>query len=423
MTGPVAALVDAYTAGQYLPPAFRALGASLVHVQSTPQLIASMGVPDFSVYDELIVNEDPERTAARLARLPVTCVVAGMEPGVLLADTLSDALGLPTNGAARASLRRDKHAMTEALRAAGLRCARQFKSDDPDAILAWADREGPYPYVVKPTDSAATDSVFICHTPGELDKAAREVRDRTTIFGKQNDEVLVQTFLEGTEYVIDMVSYAGSRYVCGVWRYDKRFADGSHPIYDTERLLSDDDPVVRELVDYTDAALAALGVRFGPSHAEVMLTPDGPALVEVGTRMAGNMHPGFHDQCAGANQADLTALAFLRPADFLRSYGGRTYRKRKEAICYLTPTALNGVVTGIDEAVVAEISALKTVYTLNVKKKVGDRLRPTVDLFSSTLRVFMRAADDDDIAADYRRVQELADRVYIVSSPAEGIDD
>lgn len=414
MTRPVAAIVDAYTAGQYLVPAFRALGASVVHVQSTPKLIASMPAPDFSVYDELIVNDDPERTAARLAQLPVVCVVAGMEPGVLLADRLSDTLGLPTNGALSAPLRRDKHAMIEALRATGLHCARQIKSSDPEAILAWASREGPFPYVVKPTDSAATDSVFICRTPADLDQAVREVRGRKTIYDKLNDEVLVQSFLEGEEYVVDMVSYAGSRYVCGVWQYNKRIAVGNHPIYDTERLLPADDTTVRELIDYTNAALDALNVRFGPSHAEVIRTPKGPALVEVGTRMAGNMHPGFHDHCAGANQADLTALALLSPADFLRSYGGTTYHRRHEAVCYLTPTTLDGVVTGIDEAVVGEIKALKTVFLLNVKNKVGDRLRSTVDLFSSTLRVFMTADNHDDIAEDYRSVQELADRVYLL---------
>ncbi len=414
MTRPVAAIVDAYTAGQYLVPAFRALGASVVHVQSTPELIGSMPAPDVSGYDEVIVNDDAARTAARLAGLPVVCVVAGMEPGVLLADQLSDALGVPTNGASSAPLRRDKHAMIEALRAAGLHCARQIKSDDPEAILAWASSEGPYPYVVKPTDSAATDSVFICQTPTDLDQAVREVRGRKTIYGKPNDEVLVQSFLKGEEYVVDMVSYAGSRYVCGVWQYNKRIAVGSHPIYDTERLLPADDTTVRKLIDYTNAVLDALNVRFGPSHAEVICTPEGPALVEVGTRMAGNMHPGFHDRCAGANQADLTALAFLRPADFLQSYGGTTYQKRHEAICYMTPTALEGVVTAIDEAAVAEISALETVFMMNVKNKVGDRLRPTVDLFSSTLRVFMTAESHEDIARDYSRVRELADQVYVV---------
>jgi len=411
---PVAVLVDAYTAGQYLPPAFKAQGAAVVHVQSTPRLIGSMPAPDLSVYDELVVHEDLTKTATRLSRLPVVCVVAGMEPGVRLADELSDALGVPTNGASSAPVRRDKYAMIETLRAAGLRCARQIKSGDPEAILAWVAGEGPYPYVVKPLDSAATDSVYICRDLAELHGAVREVRGRHTIYDKPNDEVLVQSFLDGHEYVVDMVSYAGSRYVCGVWQYIKRVAGGSHPIYDTEWLLPADEEPVPTLIAYTNAALDALNVRFGPSHAEVILTPDGPALVEVGTRMAGNMNPGFHDYCAGANQADLTAFAFLRPADFLGSYGGRTYQKRKEAACYLTPTAHDGVVVDIDDAVATEIGRLKTVFGLNVKNKVGDRLRPTVDLFSSTLRVFMADDSRDDIVGDYHRIQELAERVYIV---------
>ncbi|MFC7760332.1 hypothetical protein ACFQY4_21615 [Catellatospora bangladeshensis] len=88
-------LVDAYTSGQYLPPEFAALGAELVHVQSTAELMPSMPAPDLSVYRENIVHEDLVKTVAQLAPYRPVCVMAGQEPGVLLADELAGSWACP----------------------------------------------------------------------------------------------------------------------------------------------------------------------------------------------------------------------------------------------------------------------------------------------------------------------------------------
>jgi carbamoylphosphate synthase large subunit len=411
---PVAVLVDAYASGHHFLPAFERAGADCVHVQSTPNPLASAPSTDFSVYDVNVVHVDIDKTLAVLRDYPVVCVVAGHEPGVLLADELSDAMGLPTNGPVTSRLRRDKYEMIEALRAAGLHCAQQFKSGDAEEIVDWAERAGPYPFVVKPLSSAGTDGVQICHDTEQVRRAATSVLGSTDVHAQPNDEVLIQTYLDGPEYVVDMVSYAGMRYTVHAWKYHKRLVHGTRRIYDIDRLVPADASPVPELVSYVDAAMDALGVRFGPSHAEVIVTPDGPALVEVGARLSGGVHPGFHDRCLGANQADLTALAYLDPGSFITRYAGRTYAQREEAIAYATPTELDGVVERIDDAVVAEIRALPTVFDVDVKVRPGSRIRPTVDLFSATMRVFMCAADYADIQRDYERLQGLKDRVFVL---------
>ncbi len=411
---PVVVLVDAYTSGQYLPPEFAALGAQLVHVQSSAELMASMPAPDLSVYRENIVHEDLVKTVAQLEAYRPVCVMAGQEPGVLLADELAAQLGLPANTASLSPARRDKYQMIETLRAAGLHCAGQFKSRDVAALAGWAQQTG-YPVVVKPLRSAAGDGVFVCATDGEVRAAAQAVLASDTIYGEPNAEVLVQSYLHGPEYVVDMVSYDGGRYLCGVWQYHKRLLPSGRNIYDREHLLHPDEPPAPQLTAYVEQALDALGVRYGPSHAEVIMTPDGPALVEVGCRIAGNMHPGFHDRCAGGNQASLTALAWLQPARFLRDHAGRRYRKRCEAICCTTSTTLDGIVDHIGQEAVAQIAALETVHRLDLKLAPGDRIRPTVDLYSSTMRIFMCGADMADIDRDYQRIGTLKDRVYPIS--------
>jgi hypothetical protein len=410
-TRPTAVLVDAYTSGNYLPPAFARLDADLVHVLSTPEPLASMTPPNWDAYAATLVCDTPEATAARLREFAPVSIVAGQEPGVPLADRLAELLGLPGNSTALSAARRDKYEMIEALRRAGLHCADQFKSDDAEEVVAWAERRDTYPVVVKPLSSAATDGVAVCRTPEQVRKAAAHVLATSSIFDEPNREVLVQSFLAGEEYVVDTVSGDGRRYTCGVWRYRKRLLD-THNVYDREGLQAPDADPVPELVPYVHDALDALGIRNGPAHAEVILTPEGPALVEVGARMAGNMHPAFHDECAGANQADVTALACVAPAEFRDRYAGRVYRKLREADVYTVPTERDGVVDAVDEAVVAEIEALDSVYGLNLKLRPGSRMRPTVDLYTSTMRIFLLGETSEALERDYRRIQQLADRVY-----------
>lgn len=408
---PVGAIVDGYSTGNFLPAAFRALDVQVVHVQSTAELMPSMLAPDLAQYSDNVVFDGPD-AIAKLADRDLAFVIAGQEPGVPLADQLSETLGLATNGSALSSARRNKFDMIEVLRAVGLRCALQFKSDKPAELADWAERNGAVPAVVKPLSSASTDGVFICRTREEIIEAAEWVLAAKDIFDIRNTEVLIQSYLDGPEFIVDTVSCDGERFVCGVWQYDKSLLPNGKKIYDKDILLAADAAPVPELIAYIDQVLDALNIRWGAAHAEVILTADGPALVEIGARLNGNMNPGFHDVCLGQNQADLIALAYVRPDEFKARYGGRVYQRRQPAVVYNTPTTLDGTVDAIDEAVVAKISELDSVHLLSVKIKPGGRIRATVDLLTSPLRVFMTAPAQDQIMTDYEAIRELKDKVY-----------
>jgi carbamoylphosphate synthase large subunit len=408
----VAVVVDGYSAGNFFPAAFAPYGVRLVHVRSTPELIPTMSPPNLSEYDENIVMADEAALVERLRRDDPVCLVPGQESAVELADRLSETLGLPSNGSALSRARRDKYEMIEALRRAGVRCARQLRTADPAAVAAWAEGEAGAPVVVKPLSSAATDGVYVCATPAEARSAAERVLAARDIFGFRNTEVLVQSYLAGTEYIIDTVSSDGHRYACGVWRYAKTLLPSGKNIYDKDILVDPDAAPAPELVAYVDEVLDALGIRWGAAHSEVIVTEDGPVLVEVGARVNGNIDPGFHDACLGGNQAALDVRAYLRPAEFQKEYGNRVYQKLRSGIVYNAATDLDGVVTAVDETAVAEIGAVPGVHKVLVKLRPGGRIRPTVDLLTSPLRVFLVGGDDDQVLAAYERVRELTARVY-----------
>lgn len=412
-----AVVVDGYSAGNFYPRAFADLGADVLHVQSTAELMPTLSPPRLSEYtlNAVCADGDTESLVRQLKPYAPVCVVAGQDGAVLMADQLGEALGVPSNGTLLSRARRDKYEMIEALRRAGVRCADQFKSEDPQSVVAWATERDSYPVVVKPLSSAASDGVSICKSAEEVLQAAEAVLATPDIFGTQNREILVQSYLAGTEYIVDTVSCDGQRYTCGVWRYEKSLLPNGKNIYDRDILLDGRSDLVAELTEYIDEVLAALDVRWGPAHAEVIMTPAGPTLVEIGTRLSGHIDSDFHDVCLGHNQAALTALAYLQPETFQERYGNKTYSRLRPATVYEAPTTLTGTVTAVDEKIVDEIHALESVHRVAVKLKAGDRITPTVGLLTSVLRVHMTASDEHQLAADYEKVRALKDALYCVT--------
>ncbi|MFF4370548.1 ATP-grasp domain-containing protein [Streptomyces sp. NPDC001594] len=410
-------IVDGYSNAPALVSAFAERGYRAVHVLSSAEPHPGMVPPRPEDYAQWFVCPDEaavDATVSALAALGPVAVVPGQEPGVRLADTLSERLGLATNGTARSAARRDKYEMIETLRAAGIRCAEQFKSGSARAVGDWARALGTLPVVVKPLSSASADNVYICRSAEEAEEAARRVLGSQDVFGGRNTEVLVQSFLEGPEFSVDSVSAEGRHHLADVWESRRKSIGGGRQIYDMAVLLDPDADPVPALRAYVRTVLDALGIRHGASHAEIILTPRGPALVEIGARMNGAMIPDFYREVLGTDVARLVAHAYTDPGDFVRRYGDGTYRRLRAAAVYEVPTALDGTVRSVDTAVADKIAALPSVYAVALRSGPGKRIRPTTDLMSSPLRVLLAGADERALLRDRAVVDELRDLVYEV---------
>lgn len=399
-----AAVVDAYSTGARLAPRFAAAGLPVVHVQSSPSLpefyLRAFRVGDFV---ENVVHEgDLEATAARLAAHEPAFVVVGAEPGVPLADALSERLGLPSNGSAQSAARRDKNAMSEALRAAGLRTAEALKTADANAAVAWAAERGGAPVVVKPLDSAGTDGVSICHDAAAIEAAFATSLGRPNALHGANEQLLVQELLEGTQLFVNSISWDGVHHVSEVWRDNKQRAAANF-IYDYEELLPRHGSQQDQVVPYVESVLDALGIRFGPAHTEVMLTATGPVLVESGARMHGSVPDEIVDRCTPSHQT-LTAEAYLDPHSVARR-AQQPYELAAAAYCVMLISQHEGRI--VDDAGMREIEALPSFAGTISMLGPGDQLKKTVDLFSCPGIIYLVDPDREQLKADYDRIREL----------------
>ncbi|MFB6842838.1 ATP-grasp domain-containing protein [Streptomyces sp. NPDC056361] len=404
--GPCIVMVDAYAAVRSLVLEFREQGCSVVRVQSTrgvPYVYRSAPhVPDDFVAD--IVHEgDVAATADAIAGFAPIAVISGGEIGVELADLLAERLGLPGNGTDLSAARRDKHLMIETLRAAGLRAARQLRATDADELAAW-HRELGGRVVVKPPRSAGSQGVSFCDTPEESVAAYRSLADADDVFDEPNRGAVAQEYLAGTEYMVNTVSRDGRHHVCDVWRTGRVSANGVVDLCDALSLVDSGSRVVEPLTEYGFQVLDALGIRHGPAHLEIRMTPDGPCLVEVGARIAGGGIPAAAGLGIGASQLDWTVEAFLRPERF-HARAGTPYEVKRYC-------AIAGMVSPVEGVLreyrgIEEIERLEGFHALATLVKPGQDLRRTVDDLTYPVIVTLLHDLDEVVQRDLNTIRHL----------------
>jgi len=279
------AIVDAYSTGNQICQRLAERDVSAFHIQSNhsiPKLLEkSYRKSDFDI--NFIFNQNWNELLNYIIKQSPTHVIAGSETGVLLADKISNALGLSANDIALSEARRDKYFMLKAIKSAGLKSAWQFKENNLENLLSKLSSES-FPVVIKPVSSSSGDGFHICHNKIDVCEAYYKIVGELNIFEEMNNAVLCQELLKGTEYVVNTVSYKGKHYITDIWEMQHRHTKNISMVIDSMTLLPTSHKAWQILMQYTRNVLTTLGVNFGPAHTEIMLTQDGPSLIEVNAR-------------------------------------------------------------------------------------------------------------------------------------------
>lgn len=323
-------VVDTFSTGAYLAHVLFHAGYSVICVLSgdLKHLLDMVSKNlSYTFVATHVFNDQEERPLESLVQrirasvdLPITAVFAGAETGVILSDMLSEILGLRTNGTALSEARRDKYIMGETVRRAGVRAVKQFVSSKIEDVRAYIAEWNPQPFevIVKPCNSAGSDSINLCKNIEEVEAAFQAIIGRHNGIGLLNSTVLIQEYLTGIEYVVDTVSLGGVHKVVAVWEYDRRAINGAGFVCMGQRLLCTDEPVVERLIAYQKQVIDALGIVNGPTHGEVKWHRGEPVLVEVGSRCHGaeGLWVPIEDEVYHYNQVDATAAAYLNQTLF-----------------------------------------------------------------------------------------------------------
>ena len=419
-----AIIVDPLSTGREYPHAFRDAGATPIAVLSTPKpvpvLVDSWHPENFEHVHYFEGDYSPERIAslaADLAKYDPICIIPGAETGVRLYEALVVQL-LPGTGNVPelSDARRDKWEMAKAVAKAGVPHLRQLFSADADEIAAWIAESGlaDHDLVVKPPNSGGTDDVHI--VPAGSD-AWRPLLARMTTevnhLGMVNGGILIQEFAPGNEFLIDSYSVDGKHGLVDVCRYTKVRKGDRIGIYDRVDFLAPDDPETQIVWEYTLKVLDALGFRNGCGHAEVMLTPQGPRLVEIAERPAGGGHQLISKLATGSNHI-LRTVRHRVHGEFLPSY---------QLLQHLSGVFISSPHAGIwrNAEIFDELEQLPSFVNRFFWYGTGDWVPATEDISSALAWVTFAAPTVEEINRDYRRLKELEAQIMIEPVPTDEV--
>jgi biotin carboxylase len=402
-------IVDPFSTGADLAPQFTRRGWRSVALLSSPRL------PDLYVdrvrcadFEHVVVHEaNLQATANALGELSPAAVLAGTEIGVELADALAAALGLPGNGTSTTRCRRHKGAMARAVAAAGLSVPACFEAACEADAVEWAESHGG-PVVVKPVDSAGGDSVTFCSRASEVGTAIRALLGKVNRMGRVNQTVLVQQQMTGEQYFVNSVSKGGRHRIVEIWA-DRRQSRPEGTICDREDLLPASGWPQDGLVAFVRGVLDALGIREGPAHTEVMLTPEGFMLIESAARMQGTIAPTAVSAALGENHVTATVATVVDGASF-DAASQYELQAHVSVVSLIAPRA--GRISAHGARTLLRETA--TLHTAIGDLQPGTAVNETVDLFTSPGFLYLVCDEAKRIDTEYLRIRELeSDGLYM----------
>ncbi len=213
---------------------------------------------------------DGVTTIATDVAVPTVCYVA-------------DELNLIGNSVQSAYISTNKYAMRQTLASAGASCPgfALIKSYS-DALNAL--NKISFPLIVKPCDRSGSIGVTKISNVDEL-KAAIETALTASFCG----EAVMEEFIENArEISIEGISWKGEHYVLAIT--DKVTTGPPHYVELGHHQPSNlPKVIVDKAIKQVKLGIKALGIEYGASHPELMITPDGQVyLTEIGARMGGD---------------------------------------------------------------------------------------------------------------------------------------
>lgn len=147
-----------------------------------------------------------------------------------------------------------------------------------------------YPVVVKPTNCACSQHVYLIENEIDLKKACDTLAefDSTYLDFKPSSKFLIEEYITGEEFSVEMFMSQGKPIFSTVTEKIKSkppyFVELGHVIPSSTH-----QDKIDELIDAATKAMLACGLTDGPAHVELRLSPKGPIVMETNARPGGDL--------------------------------------------------------------------------------------------------------------------------------------
>jgi len=232
-----------------------------------------------------VVHEGAMLEAVRRcqARGWVDRLEATVEAHVMAAARVREATGIPGTSVRTAFLCRDKPAMKQALREAGVPCAQSDGVASADELRAFIEKVG-YPVIVKPRDAAGASGTYKISSEADLPGVLAE---SGLDHGKP---AAAEEFIEGHEGFYDTITAGGEVVHEFITHYYPNVLEGMRQRWISPQFIATnrlDAPAYEEVRRMGHKVIRALGINTSPTHMEWFYGPKGLKFSEIGCRPPG----------------------------------------------------------------------------------------------------------------------------------------
>lgn len=272
-------------------------------------------------------------------REPVDRLEATIEAHVMVAAHVREECGISGTSTRTAFLCRDKPAMKEVLREAGVACAASTGASSPEEVRAFVEEHG-YPVILKPRDAAGAAGTYRADDSDALEEAI------TATGVDKGMSAAVEEFVEGHEGFYDTLCVDGHVVHDFISHYYPTVLEAmrarwiSPQIVVTNRI--DVAPDYQEVKAMGQRVIEVLGINTSATHMEWFFGPKGLRFSEIGCRPPG---VSVWDLYGAGN--DLDVYVEWAKAIVLGTTDARASRAYSTALIALRPDA-DGQITGYE---------------------------------------------------------------------------
>ena len=254
-----------------------------------------------------------------------------------------------------------------------------------------------YPCIMKPTDNAGSRGVVLCHSREELESEYIYSRQES-----RGGRVIIEEYLEGPEFSIEIMVVDGEPHVLQIT--DKLTTGAPHFVEMGHSQPTRQNEANREKIrDLAVRACKAVGIHIGPAHVEMILTKDGPKMVELGARMGGD--------CITTHLVPLSTGIDMVGCTIKLACGERFDIEPKfnkgSAIRYFD--AHDGVIKNIDG--IDDAKKIAGVQEISIVHQVGETIG---EIDSSTDRVGFVIAQGETVEEAVNSCEKAMEKVHFV---------
>lgn len=281
--------------------------------------------------------------------------------------TATTKLGLPGITLETAIKSTDKGEMIKAFKEHGVAAPWFFIIENAHSLESVKEKIT-FPCIMKPADNSGSRGVVLVKNADELAAAYSYSYEHS-----HGGAVLVEEYLEGNEVSVEVIINKGKAHILEVT--DKLttgnpyFVEMGHS--QPSKFVGADLKAIHLLAE---KAVAAVGIKDGPAHVEIMVTQNGPVMIELGARMGGD--------CITTHLVPLSTGIDMIKATIDISLGNVPDLEQKQhygsAIRYFNvPCGTIQSINGVEEAV--KLEGIKEIF---ITKQIGEkstRIRSSVD--------------------------------------------